>query len=148
MPQSSFIRPCGTLRFLRPAAAALVALSLASGCSERDSTTVAQTPRPSGQQLFVEKCASCHGTDGRGDGPLASELRSAPINLRLLAQENDGKFPSRRVQSAIDGRGMPNAHGLPEMPVWGTVWKRQGLSEAQVRAQILSVASYVNTLQD
>lgn len=130
------------------AAIALAAMAFVSGCSDRDSPTASEAVRPSGRQLFFDHCASCHGTEGRGDGPLATELRVAPTNLRLLAQENDGRFPSRRLQRAIDGRGMPTAHGLPEMPVWGAVWKRQGLSEMQLSAQIISITSYISTLQD
>ena len=146
MLQGSYREP--RARRTPAAAIALAAVFFVTGCAERDSTTVAGTSRPSGQQLFADYCASCHGLDGSGGGPIAKGLRAAPANLRLLAQQNDGRFPSRRVQTAIDGRGMPSAHGLPEMPVWGKVWKRQGLSEAQVRAQILSIAAYVGTLQD
>lgn len=124
---------------------ALAAMALLSGCSKSDSPAVAEK---SPQQLFIDYCASCHGSEGRGNGPVARELRVAPSNLRLLKQKNGGKFPTRRVQGSIDGRGMPPAHGLPEMPVWGAMWKRQGLSEAQVRARIISIASYIDTIQD
>ena len=149
MLQSSCREPRGSLAHWMPAPAiALVVAAFVSGCAERDSPAMAEASRPSGQQFFVNYCASCHGLEGRGDGPLASELRVAPANLRLLAQQNDGSFPTRRIQTAIDGRGMPLVHGLPDMPVWGTVWKREGLSEAEVRAQTLSVASYIRSLQD
>lgn len=129
-------------------AVALLAMAFASGCTDRDNPTASERTLPSGQQLFVDNCASCHGIDGRGDGPLAAQLRVAPVNLRLLTQDNDGKYPSRRVQRSIDGRGMLLAHGLPEMPIWGAEWKRQGLSEAQVGARTITIASYIRTLQD
>jgi len=35
----------------------------------------------SGQGLFREYCAGCHGDDGRGSGPLASSFQPAPRNL-------------------------------------------------------------------
>ncbi len=132
----------------RPTSAVLIALAamaFVSGCEERDTPTAAEQ---SPQQLFLANCAACHGADGSGNGPVARELRVAPANLRLLKQNNDGTFPTRRVQQAIDSRGMPAAHGLPDMPVWGTVWKRQGLTEPQVRAQIISLTAYIGTLQD
>ncbi len=130
------------------AAITLATLTFVSGCSDRDRPMASETVRPTGQQLFMDHCASCHGTEGRGDGPLAPELRVAPANLRLLAQNNDGRFPDRRVHRSIDGRGMPPVHGLPEMPVWGAALRRQASSETQVSAQIILITSYIGTLQD
>jgi mono/diheme cytochrome c family protein len=34
-----------------------------------------------GRKLFQENCASCHGDDGRGNGPAAAGLRPAPRNF-------------------------------------------------------------------
>jgi len=36
----------------------------------------------SGKALYEEKCASCHGTDGDGQGPLASVFDPAPVDFR------------------------------------------------------------------
>jgi hypothetical protein len=35
-----------------------------------------------GHKYFVRYCASCHGTDGTGDGPVAKTLVTPPANLR------------------------------------------------------------------
>ena len=35
-----------------------------------------------GWELFKVNCAGCHGTSGRGDGPMASRFTPAPRNLR------------------------------------------------------------------
>lgn len=37
----------------------------------------------SGQKLFSEYCASCHGMDGSGNGALAGQFNPAPRNLQL-----------------------------------------------------------------
>ncbi len=136
--------------FTRPVvvAVSLTAAALISGCDRVDSGSASQTVRPTGEELFVEHCASCHGIEGRGDGPLAAELRVAPSNLRLLAKENNGRFPDRRVQRSIDGRGMPAAHGLPQMPVWGNVWRREGMNEGELRALQISLANYLKSIQE
>ena len=44
-------------------------------------TPVAGASAGAGKQLFAAHCASCHGDDGKGKGPLAEGLRLAPTNL-------------------------------------------------------------------
>lgn len=39
-----------------------------------------------GQALFATHCATCHGADGRGDGPAAAGLTPAPANFRDAAR--------------------------------------------------------------
>ncbi len=34
-----------------------------------------------GETLFVQHCAACHGTQGKGDGPLAKGMDPAPRNF-------------------------------------------------------------------
>jgi mono/diheme cytochrome c family protein len=36
-----------------------------------------------GRELFQQNCVSCHGVDGRGDGPEAASLNPAPTDFRL-----------------------------------------------------------------
>ena len=146
-------RVCPCCKHLLPGiAAALMLSALAGGCTERESsveeTTSRTTAKPTPQELFVENCASCHGVDGSGNGPLAPELRATPANLRLLKQANNGKFPTLDVQRSIDGRAMPRAHGLPEMPVWGRHWLREGLTEPEVTARAILITSHIATIQD
>jgi len=77
---------------------------------------------PTGTQAFTTHCASCHGTYGEGDGPVAEVMRVSMPNLRTLSERNGGEFPAEAVASYIDGRNMPTAHGDRVMPVWGTVF--------------------------
>ena len=46
-----------------------------------------------GRDSFEFYCASCHGTRGKGDGPIASALKVAPSDLTSLARRNRGAFP-------------------------------------------------------
>ena len=43
-----------------------------------------------GRDSFDRYCASCHGADGRGGGPVASALRTRPTDLTTLARRNGG----------------------------------------------------------
>jgi mono/diheme cytochrome c family protein len=54
------------------------------------------------RQNFYEYCASCHGPMGRGDGPVAGELKTRPTDLTQLAKNNNGQFPYVRV-AAVRG---------------------------------------------
>ena len=42
---------------------------------------VSAAPSPSGEDLFEKNCASCHGYEGRGDGPTAAMFDPRPANL-------------------------------------------------------------------
>ena len=112
-----------------------------------------------GQAEYQSSCATCHGIDGKGKGPISTELRLPPPDLTVLAKKNNGVFPLSSVYEAIDGRKVIIAHGTRDMPVWG--WR---LSPAQieqslrhylpidpeyvVRLRILAVIDYLNRIQE
>lgn len=108
----------------------------------------AQPSQTESGRLFVTYCASCHGRSGRGDGPVAANLRVAPANLTQLAKKNGGMFPSEKTRRVIDGRDV-TAHGTSDMPVWGDAFrKREGLSEDAVRTRIEALVRYLDSLQE
>lgn len=99
-----------------------------------------------GRAEYMSSCASCHGADARGGGPVATELKTPPADLTFLARKNGGVFPYDYVYQIIDGRGAPIlSHGTREMPVWGY---RFGPPQAfRYKARMLSVIDYLKTLQ-
>jgi mono/diheme cytochrome c family protein len=74
---------------------------------------------------FQIYCASCHGRDGDGDGPVAAELVTKPPPLKHIAKRRNGAFDAGEIYRLLDGRDMPRAHGTPEMPVWGILFAFQ-----------------------
>ncbi len=46
----------------------------------------------SGETDYRVACAACHGRSGKGDGPVAPELRTSPPDLTLLTKKNSGVF--------------------------------------------------------
>src|SRR5208282_3134411 len=72
-----------------------------------------------GHRYFVRYCASCHGTDALGDGPVAKSLATPPANLRKLGDKYGMPLPAHRIAELIDGRDTARAHGTHAMPVWG-----------------------------
>jgi mono/diheme cytochrome c family protein len=73
----------------------------------------------SGKDLYLRFCASCHGTTGRGDGPVASSFNVEVPDLTLIARRAGGEYPRERIERIIDGRHVIAAHGTRTMPVWG-----------------------------
>jgi mono/diheme cytochrome c family protein len=73
----------------------------------------------SGAELYDRFCSACHGTSGRGDGPVAAALRIETPDLTRLSQRHGGQFPQERVRQIIDGSQLIGAHGTRTMPVWG-----------------------------
>jgi mono/diheme cytochrome c family protein len=111
-------------------------------------TTVVATSASSGQLMYNEYCAVCHGTDGKGKGPAANAMKSAPADLTTMTLQNGGKFPDNKVYSAIRGDMDTPAHGSKDMPVWGSVFQDMShgnAAEAQLR--ITNLTYYIATLQ-
>lgn len=91
------------------AAAAVAALSGEAPAQEVDV----------GKAEFLSSCASCHGADAKGDGPVAAALKRRPADLTALAKNNNGVFPVQKIYRVIDGRDEIAGHGSREMPIWG-----------------------------
>ena len=104
-----------------------------------------------GRTEFAQYCASCHGTDARGTGPVATALLTPPADLTRIAARRGGAFPADEIAAWIDGRLAPPAHGTREMPVWG-VRLAEGLppgelSQDLVRGRILTLVEYLRSIQ-
>lgn len=106
------------------------------------------TSAASGSEMYTSYCASCHGKDGKGNGPAAAALKTAPPDLTTLAKRNDGKYPALRVTSILRGKETLVAHGDQEMPVWGPVFHTMaGGQEAVVDLRISNLNKYLESLQ-
>ena len=103
-----------------------------------------------GAETYRVYCASCHGKDAKGTGPLADSLRVRPTDLTLLARRNDGKFPGDKVHKIIDGRESVKGHGGSDMPVWGDTFKnaREGYEDEKVKERITQLVDYLHSIQE
>jgi mono/diheme cytochrome c family protein len=91
-----------------------------------------------GKAQYIMSCASCHGENGKGDGPAAQARRAPPPDLTLLAKRNEGAFPNEVVSRIVDGSRTLRAHGNYEMPVWGRSFTRK---------QVAAMIEYLKTIQ-
>lgn len=104
-----------------------------------------------GQEHFTQYCVSCHGEDGRGQGPVAGALKKPPADLTHIAARRGGRFPDGEIARFIDGRFAPEAHGSREMPVWGERFGERipeaGVSEEITRGRIVVLVEYLKSIQ-
>jgi mono/diheme cytochrome c family protein len=118
----------------------------AAACGPRDEAA------PTGQVLYLQHCASCHGESGRGDGPVAASLQDKPTDLTTIAARAGGTFDHAQVMHAIDGRRVVAAHGPREMPVWGAVFSEELAGEPHASYTVLlharSLTDYLESIQE
>ena len=93
-----------------------------------DTGAVAADPVAAGKQVYLARCALCHGPEGKGDGPASAALNPKPRN------HTDGTYMNSRTDEQLlqvirNGKG--------GMPAWKAV-----LSEQEIQ----SVLKYVRTL--
>ncbi len=83
-----------------------------------------------GEQVFKTNCATCHGEDGRGDGPTGAALNPKPRN-----------FHDAAVMDTLTDAAMFNTitNGKPPtaMPAWGGI-----LTDSQIHSVMLKVRSF------
>ena len=85
----------------------------------------------SGEETYYRFCASCHGEEGHGDGPVSEGLRIAVPDLTTLRARQGDRFPEALLRKIIDGREIVIYHGTRYMPVWGyEFWLEEGADEA------------------
>lgn len=82
-----------------------------------------------GDRIYEQRCAACHGANGRGDGPVAGSLKQKPWSFadkKRMAQEKDDRHFTKVI-----------TEGSGPMPPFG----RQ-LSQADVNDAILHIRMF------
>ena len=104
------------------------ALGLAVLIATAGTATIRGTPE-AGKIIFEERCASCHGLQGRGDGPQAPFLSPQPASLISAGTA----VKSDQELLKVIANGKPRT----AMPAWNGL-----LTESQQR----DVVAYIRTL--
>lgn len=106
----------------RPTNALALALLLSTGCGRQglrewrpedhdsgvtsgsapSSAPLNDDPHASARALFAAQCASCHGSGGRGDGPMAAVFRPADLTAASL---QSSRTDAELAAAITNGRG-------------------------------------------
>lgn len=111
---------------------------------------IKQTSWASGQQMYHEYCAACHGENAAGGGPAASACTVKPADLTKLATRNGGKFPYDRFYAVMQFGSLMStpAHGTADMPVWLPLFSSLDPGrDAIAQQRMYNLARYIATLQ-
>jgi mono/diheme cytochrome c family protein len=131
----------------------IVAIVAMAASQEQEKTEIKhvpmkQTSPASGSEMYKAYCASCHGLEGKGNGPAAEALKVPPTDLTALAVKNGGKYPSLRVSAIIRGEQELAAHGTKDMPIWGNLfWNISGGHETEVQQRVSNLNKYIEGMQ-
>src|SRR5262245_38222708 len=110
-----------------------------------------QFPTSAGPGIYHERCTSCHGVSGKGDGPVAPALKVAPPDLTTITRRAGGTFPAARVFQVIAYGGGISAHGSQAMPVWGKIFSveagRGERGALHSRRAVLQLKRYLESMQ-
>ncbi|CUH64046.1 Cytochrome c, mono-and diheme variants [Thalassovita gelatinovora] len=108
----------------------------------------------SGRDLYMRHCATCHGLEADGAGPMAPVLLIQPKALASLSAENGGDFPLIRMIQRVDGRDPLVSHGS-SMPVYGeffegddTALKTPAGQPVMTSRPIADLVAYLLTIQE
>jgi mono/diheme cytochrome c family protein len=100
-----------------------------------------------GPDLYQAYCASCHGKDGKGNGPVSPALKATVPDLTMIAKMNGGDFPAAKVRRIILGEGMIASHGSREMPVWGPIFHQVEADLDRGPVRVENLVKYLQSIQ-
>jgi mono/diheme cytochrome c family protein len=114
-------------------------------------TTLAADADNPGRIVYLKYCGACHGPEARGDGIVSTFMTPRPVDLTKIAKNHEGKFPFMNTMRILDGTNSARAHGDPDMPVWGEIWKQgtiSGVNErAEVKGKLVLITEYLLSIQ-
>lgn len=114
--------------------------TVASGLLAAYPVTVAPDKMPDlqrGAQLYQAQCASCHGAQGGGDGPLAATLNPPPIALsdHGRARERSVFSLQQIITHGVAGTAMPSFATLSDDDRWAIAFFASTLSYSDADRQ-------------
>lgn len=139
-------------RRTRVSLCSLITLMLALVASTSGTNAAGPVEIEAGRVFYMRFCASCHGPNADGHGPVARVLNTPPADLRKLGKRYGTPLQEAKVAAFIDGRAAVAAHGDREMPVWGErfndIASEGAARERAIRDRIEKIILYLDSIQN
>lgn len=136
----SLVRRCLVWSGLVLLATPLVAAFSPAGTDQGDAVEA-------GRDVYMGKCASCHGEAATGHGPASRTLRQQPADLTSLSNRAR-PFDRETVRAAITGRiRLVPAHGTVEMPYWRSSLDTAAPAVGGGITELDALLTYLETIQ-
>jgi len=101
---------------------------------------------PDGRAAFIQDCATCHGNDAKGTGPLLQSVGLVAPDLTQISARNGGVFPRQQVMAIIDGlKAMPE-FGAEDLGEAVIVEGPDGLG-TPTPVRLIALADYLEGIQ-
>jgi hypothetical protein len=99
------------------AAAATSAAPSASASAPASASAVAEAPIPEeSTKIYGERCALCHGKDGKGNPPTAAGMKPAPRNFTDAAWQGQAKDDDIKLVILKGGTAVKKSASMPPNP--------------------------------
>jgi hypothetical protein len=103
----------------------------------------------SGKQMFKDYCATCHGMDGKGDGPAAELLEVKTSDLTTIAKRHHSKSTALFVSEFLRNKTC-QTNGKINLPVWGRYFRENDpdkINHTITSMRIYNLSEYVASIQ-
>ena len=135
------------IRILLSLSLLIAATAAAQGPKVIKQTNAKSSAPWTGDSLYKEFCAVCHGIDAKGNGPAASALKVPPTDLTQFSRSNGSKYNDLKMRGIITNTDAVGAHGNSEMPVWGDIFKSISANENFGQMRVDALVKYLQTIQ-
>jgi len=109
---------------------------------------IANVDPTSGAQMYQSYCASCHGTQGKGNGPAVEFLKTPPPDLTRLSLINGGEYPEARVLARLRRSPHSGSEASLTMPDWDRLFRSLHSGQSQVNLREYNLTTYIQSLQE
>jgi len=96
----------------------LISISIVwtAGCGQDTGGGTAVEAQAEAAKIFIQRCSTCHGSNGAGDGPAAASLSPKPRNLQDAAWQAsvDDAYIEKIIK--VGGLGVGKSAAMPPNP--------------------------------
>ena len=134
-----------TASLLLMAAGALRAAPSAASDAKRDTSAIL-----SGRATFQKFCAPCHGSDGKGNGAVASFLLKPPADLTQIRRRHNGVFPQDDLEAALlaTRRSETTSIRMGEEILWGPIFLSLDETPITARTRVAELIAFLESVQE